>query len=574
MDLSINKFKNCLEQNFTKFYSILILLIIYSICLGLSIVSLFWLFSIPDLSCYYLTAVTFLKTILSGGYLVEDLDIYLLTENHFNWLVENVGYLFFFIFFLLFLLASICLYLLKKVKQSIFKINSVNFPWKFTLLFFGVWIILKFFLYHYLPLHIDEVFDFIYFSKKSFILRQSYIFNNGEAWFNNHVLYTHFSAFFHYLGCSDKLSIRLPAVLSEFVLFFYLIYVFRKNNLLYFLLAGLLSSFWLGLYSVEGRSYYLIASCFILLVIESYRFYTSPSVKHLLYFTLLAIIGLAANKLFIIPLSGVILLEIIVVIKQRKLITEAILALLLIFIGGVLLYLPAFILGGVSTFFVDLGNSGNLISLFPLFLQNLSVITGLNSKAYLGIIFLFFLFLISYNKLSAFSRFLVFQFLAQLLVLIVFIFLSQEYLPFRAMIYLSALFSISLSSIVYDLSPSFNLNYSISLTVTSTLLLINTLFLYQNTWLRKYPRFIFDRHFYAELNKNIALIAAEAPTSVYLLQKNNYYFFYLKLYLGEQVNIMSTPLLNDEADVIISPELMINKTLIFYDDLNELYIYR
>jgi len=230
-------------------------------------------------------------------------------------------------------------------------------------------------------------------------------------------------------------------------------------------------------------------------------------------------------------------------------------------------------LGGSHTFFDDLGHSGNLVSLFPLFLQNLSVITGLNSKSYLGIILLFLLVTISFKRLSILSRFLVFQLFFQFLILLIFIFLSQEYLPFRAVIYLNALFSICLLLVIYDLIQSFNLKWYPSLIIICLLLISHTFYLYKNTWLKQCTHFIFDRSSYNELENSITKISTETPQSIFVQKGNNYYLFYLQLYLGKEVQITEDPSFKNSSDIIISSDSMSYHKLLFYDDSNEIFVY-
>ena len=271
-------------------------ILLYSFIGTITLLTLYWfcqLYTIND----YDKFVHFLKAIFQGSFLVEDLERNFISNDHFIQIQSLKSYLLIGVIVIITLSIFLTQNNLNKIPNKVLEITP-SYSNKSKLILIGIILIIvayKVFLFFYLPAHMDEMFDFVFYAKSNILTRHTYVFNDGNQWYNNHLLYSDFSNIFFKLGLPQKLAMRLPSILGELLLTIFIWFRFKKQETLksHFIIIILASSFWLSIYSIEARSYYLVSVCTIISFFLINDLLERPNKEQFLLFILVSLIGLS-----------------------------------------------------------------------------------------------------------------------------------------------------------------------------------------------------------------------------------------------------------------------------------------
>lgn len=502
------------------------------------------------------------SSVLEGSYGASNLELYFIRPERF----QNIqNHLYTYGLGLLGFVGGLVFYYcrvrgsLGHVRRQAFKIPEGTLG--LLLFFWGVWIIFKVFLYHYLPLHIDEVFDFIFYTNTNLITRHTYQFTDGWQWYNNHILYTDLSAVFCGLGLEDKLAIRLPSVLSELGMLCVLIYHFgpKGAGFLGMLLVTVGGSFWLSVYSLEGRSYALMTALAVSSFVAMVSHLRRPDRASFVLLLLLSAFGFAASKLYLIPFGGLVVYALLFHSKQFL---RAQMHHLCMLTGGliVLFFFPTFLVGGLPNIYQTIPIHQPFLRVD--LLELLSFITNVNSKAYVYLVLYSILCFVLWKKLSTQTHSVLAVFGVQLAMYFLFSIASGDYLPFRGVLYLNVFLCLSLGLMVHDLTATSSSPRGWRV-VFCTVIVLNTAFNFKYSWLNNYQRYVLGRAFYERLDVGISKIICANPSKVILDQEDYFYQFYLQYHHPEiPLEIQETI----EPNLLKSGEVVISKTPIHSGD--------
>ncbi|UII19851.1 glycosyltransferase family 39 protein [Fulvivirga ligni] len=535
--------------------------------LALLSLGVFWLIFVSYPSCYWFYIIgeiedysqfsTTVNHLFQDTYLNHKIDEYFLSASHFQFV--KAYYIPILIAFLILNLLSLALMvrLIKSCGKLSFKAPSLS---RKELLTIGslllVWLAYKVFLYYHFPLHIDEVFDYVYYSKKDILIRHTYQFTDGIGWANNHVFYTDLSHLLLSLGFPDKLAIRLPSIVAELILLICIFSWLQKKGLVKALFSAILvaTSFWAGIYSIQGRSYYLMAlfSVVSYILFEEYR--TSHKTSQLLLLSFISILAFCTNKLFIIPFTALILYALIQYRSFRKTDFRQILlasSLLAILVG--LFYFPVCLVSGWDKIIPRSFTKEPLqpLVLYMETLETMSVITNANAKAYLILLLPFISYLFLRKKYTKETKRLHLFTGLQLFMVIIFSLIMRTYIPFRALIYLNVIFTLLIGFIIYDLSGS---HKKLVLTTCIIIMAANTAFNFKYTWLHRINQYIYDKLFYAQIDRELEIVKKHEPQHIFIQRDLHFHLFYTMLEFPDKTEVYDQMPDVEAQDIIISSD--------------------
>jgi len=492
------------------------------------------------------------------SYLVTQIDVNYLSFEHYTVISANLWLILCLFLLLVVICMSGLLFLYKNtsaLNESTFKIYKKQ--WILFSCILLSWLTYKVFLFHFFPLHIDEVFDFVFFTRKDLPVRHSYQVSNELMWMNNHVFYTDISSLFSQLGFSDKLAIRLPSIIAEAILLI-VVFLWARKESLYkaiFTVILLILSFWSSIYSIQGRSYFLLALFCFTSFIAFDKFKKSKNNFYLLLLLLSLSLGLSTNKLFLIPCFG---LFMFLLVKYDDFNIKEWLSLVYVGICVILLtlvfYFPVLLLSGWKNI-IPMGDTANfytLYILFPLFFEGISVMTNINYKAYIVLLILPIAYLVFRKHFTDSTKDLYLFWGLQFISLVLFSLITKSYLPFRAMIYLNVIFSILIAYSVYDVSQRISMWQKTILVSFIILWGANTWFNFQYSWVHRLDKFIYARSFYEKLDKELNQIQALNPARILIERELHFHSFYSELKFADKTFIFDKLPILQNGDVIIS----------------------
>lgn len=380
---------------------------------------------------------------------IQKLDTFINNDNilKIRVLISFIGVLFLiqYVFFKDKLIVRF-IYFISKIGSQITSLcRSLNLKDWFVI---TIAMIFKMVLLYYLPLHLDELFSYLFLSSKGILVSLSYY--PGP---NNHIAYNVFTAILLKLNLPTLLTIRLPSLIADFLILLLIIKTFKKffptQNFTVFAAIIIFSTSYLP-YSISGRGYALqTLSCLvatlsvfywkndktyysiIFVLANSLGFWVIPT--HLYFFTSILMVQLYLNKNFksILGLS--------------------------IAVGGItfLLYAPILLLGNIQlitnngwTKPLEITQFKNKLISFSI--QYLNSIIGFQTLSLL-IILLILSYLIIKKHTTYLNILLFFIFFPVLFLLI------QRVIPFmRVFTYLNLLFAFGT---VFYLLQNFNKKY-------------------------------------------------------------------------------------------------------------------
>jgi hypothetical protein len=378
-----------------------------------------------------------------------------------------------------------------------------------------------------LPYQVDEAFNFVYFIHNGFL--------HTSLFSNNHVLYNLISTAWWKMDASPMLSSRLTSILISLLLHLILcafvkrIFDFR-TAVIALLFCAL--SFWVGIYSVEGYAYMLVALCWLIGTLSIIAFVHTGKGYYL--FLVSAILGLYSSKLFVIPLFATILFWVAYSIQRKELkhtLRHVSYAGLTIFIGSILQYLPQYLWSGAPAVSQMNTPGHDFISQLPALVEILSVMTGVNAKSYwaVGGLIIFMMFL--YKRSSEPVKALFILNMASIFSILLFIGIFHVYPPSRAFVYTNILF---LSTVAVVISVYFPLksNFRQYELITVAILLIkgiSSLYLYQYGWQKRIQGGLQDTGFYNRIDAITEKIMQQEPALLYIDQRDSYLECYVRL---------------------------------------------
>ncbi len=532
-------------------------ILLYVWCTFVAMTSIYWFVCYTYLSSHK-NFLSHAQDIFQNSYLVKDLQKNFLTSESYSFSNSYLAYL-----IALFSLFFISLLVILRKANKEFNPETEKETSFYTkkqktniFMFFCLWLLFKHYSINFLPLHIDEVFDFQFFSKSNFITRHSYQFCDGKQWYNNHVLYSDLSAFLYIIGLPINYAMRLPSVLGEFFVLVSIVHFirFKKNIYLFFVLCIIVSSFWLAIYSLEARSYYLLGTCSLCSFFILNKMYAQPYTSGFYSLILLNSFGFALCKLYILPFFGIIMYFVLgnPSSKNLKWFFEMILGTTLL---TLLFYFPVFLLGGIKSIYNTSTNRSFLeeMMLFPDFLEIISVITNLNSKSYLLLLLIPACFIVR-NRLSISIKQLLYFNITQLMALIIFTLILGTFLPSRLFIYLNLSFSLFLAFFCIEIAQKTKFPFFL-LTIIYTLLLVNSLYNLCYGWIINYPKNILDTSYYSQINQCLDEVEKENPKDIFIPSTEHFLGFNALTKLSSDIKI-------NMSDEFKGEELYFSKTII------------
>ena len=559
--------KPCLWQKSVLFSWLLILAAI-----------LFFCFQIVFLSDDFISFSQTITALFSDSYLIDEIDKNYLNESNFQFFKST----FWFwpssataIFALLFFLIRYSV--LKLAPQSDFKINTYNpteIKWLF--LMFGLWLLFKLWLVYTLPIQIDELFDYQYFAKSNLMTRHCYQFSNGQQWYNTQMMYSNLVAILYKCGLPLKLTLKLPSILGEFLMYYLIVRRMKFNSFLNlcFVLFSITTSFWIAIYSVEARSYMLMATCcigsFVILTEMINRPYRSGFYEFLLF----SCFGFALCKLYVFPYVGI-LFYFLLINKDRKNHTWFLTVNISTFFATLLFYFPVVLLSGTQSIFHDIHKDFvSEMKLYPVVFETLSVITNVNEKSYLIVIVIIFSVLFFRKQHSKTTSKVLCFLAAQTISIIVLTLLLGMYMPPRLFLYFNCILWLYFSMLLFDILNSSKWKQYILL-LFSVLLVFNFWFNFQYSWARHNSReYVLGIEFYKKIENTIEIINAQKPKSVFIPDNQHFLGFYAKEFVTNNALVFLNKKPNNESLIILSSELKIPNYHHFYFDPNlDLHLY-
>ena len=502
----------------------------------------YWLF-LPEFNSFQEYS-SFILNLFETGYQLDGLTTHFLEESNYILLTENLNII---RFSVLSFAVSIILYYKwinnKFNTQNRLKLDLKPFASSFFISFLLIWIGLKVALYFYLPLHVDEVFDFVFYSKNDLITRHTYQFTDGRQWYNNHIFYCDVSNFFHTIGFGDKLSIRLPSILAELVLLSTVYYSVRNSSFTKkcITLAFLALSFWSGIYSVQGRSYMMVA-CFTFcsfLTIRSYIY--TPNKSKFLLLLLFSLLGFASLKIYTVSFFGLMLYALIISRKDFFQLHFHHLILLVI-LGTAFFYMPVVLIGGLENAYTTTIVSDAFLT--EDLLETFSFITNVNTKAYLFLPVYLLFFVLIRKQLNSFTLDSFYFLIILIGSYLLFSFIAHDYLPFRSIVFINQFFCFSLALSVSDLTTKFR-KQDIVISLSILLFAANTYYNYQFSWVKNYNRYVLGKELYTELDQSLKLIEEANPKRI-VLKEQDFFFHFYHLYRNNNPEIFF--FIENEAD--------------------------
>jgi len=339
----------------------------------------------------------------------------------------------------------------------------------FWILFVLTFFIKVYFIFNF-PLHIDEVFSYIYFINKGFLVSAAYY--PGP---NNHIFYNLLTSFLENDFLPKKFNIRvLSLIISQSLLILFILFfkkMFQQWTTI-FVSFGIAFSAPFFLYSIYGRGYilqffWIIISLFALqkIIIQVDKIFFRK------IFIITSILGFYSIPTFIYPFLSSIFLYLIFFqkVNYRHFITD----LFLIFIGIFALYLPVFALNGLGTVFNSVWVKRLSLEVwirdFPVFIENLSHfffdIEGIEIIYFLFLGFIFFRFLFKSKK--SFYDYTAFYYV---FIPIVLIFIQRVLPPPRVFMY--QFFFLILGSFYFSFLPKNQISKKITLSLSILLFFI------------------------------------------------------------------------------------------------------
>lgn len=494
-------------------------------------------------------------SVFSGSYLVEDIEKYFLSASTF----ESTKH-FLLISFLLLVFLLLILWLMKKVAQFLPKtteedINSFEpRDQVYLFVFFLGWLAYKIFLINYLPIHIDEVFDYQFFAKTNLITRHTYQFFEGSHWINTQVFYADLCSVFYNMGLPSTYAMRLPSLLGEFYLLIFIVRNIKFPSLrqLIITLFVIVISFWTSVYSIQARSYYLIGVCAFCSFVYLYRMYTKPTSTH--FFTLLIynIIGFALCKLYFVPFLGLIL-YFTFTRPERKDYRWFLPLCILVSIFTILFYAPVVLLGGLKCIYAPTsGDHFSGLSLYPAFFEIPSFITNIDQKAYL-VFCLFPLLFLGKNRLEEKTQHVYLYLSAQFSAILICCLLIGAYLPARLFTYCNIAFSLFIVLLTFQISARFKhakiLQYSLCIILT-----FNTLYNFGYGWANNDSSYVLGRDYYGEIEKFLSKIQQLKPKNIFIPKEEHAVGFYALNRFEDKLHVNMSDSMSHEEVCISSSD--------------------
>ena len=210
--------------------------------------------------------------------------------------------------------------------------------------------IVKLFFLNRFPFHVDELSSYLFIVKKGFFVTISYYPSP-----NNHIFYSLITSLVQPLFSDPYYLMKVPSfifsILTSIILFFFLLRNFNfSSSILGTLLFSFMTSYFF--YSISGRGYALMTSFTIVTTFMTMEIISGRNEKFLWHiYALCTILGFYTLVIFLYPFVTLSLVIAGYIIYERKyeLIKTFIYYNLLIIAGVLLLYMPVFLISGISS---------------------------------------------------------------------------------------------------------------------------------------------------------------------------------------------------------------------------------
>lgn len=559
--------KPCLWQKVVLFSWLLIVGFILFFCFKI-------LFFSEDFASFSKTVTA----LFSASYLIDEIDKNYLNESNFQFFKTTFW---FWVSFVIVIFVSLFLLIrysvLRLNPEGDYAINQYNRSEISCLcLMFGLWLLFKIWLVYTLPIQIDELFDYQYFAKSNLITRHCYQFCNGQQWYNTQMMYSNLVAIFYKCGLPLKLTLKLPSILGEFLMYCLIVRRMKFSSFLNlcFVLFCITTSFWIAIYSVEARSYLLMTTCgvgsFIILTEMINRPYRSGYYEIIL----LNCFGFELCKLYMFPYVGM-LLYFLRVNRNRNNYGWFLTVNTSVILATFLFYFPVVLLSGMQSVFQDIHEDFvSEMKLYPIVFETLSVITNVNEKSYLAVIVIIsVIFFFRKQQTETTSKILQFL-LAQIVSMVVLTLLFGMYMPPRLFLYVNCILWLYLSLLLFDILNKNKWKHYILL-LFSVLLVFNFWFNFQYSWARHNSKeYVLGIDFYKKIENTIEIIKSKKPKSVFVPDSQHFLGFYAKEFLDKNTLVFLKKKPMNESIIAMPSMLEIpNYDHFYYDDNLDLHLY-
>ena len=559
--------KPCLWQKTVLFSWLLILGVVFFYCFRI-------LFFSEDFASFSRT----ITALFSDSYLIEEIDENYLNESNFQFFKTTFW---FWVSFVIAIFASLFLLIRYSViilnPQGDYEINRYNpKEIKWLCVIFCLWLLFKIWLVYALPIQIDELFDYQYFAKSNLITRHCYQFCNGQQWYNTQMMYSNLVAIFYKCGLPLKLTLKLPSILGEFLMYCLIVRRMKFSSFgnLCFVLFCIATSFWIAIYSVEARSYMLMTTCCIGSFIILTEMINRPYGSGYYEFILLNCFGFALCKLYLFPYAGM-LLYFLLVNRNRNNYKWFLTVNVLVLFATSLFYFPVVLLSGTQNIFQDIHkNFISEIKLYPIVFETFSLITNVNEKSYLSVIVIIVIIFI-FRKQQTETTSKVLQFLVtQTISMIVLTLLFGMYMPPRLFLYVNCILWLYLSLLLFDIMNGIKWKQYIFISFCF-LLVFNFWFNFQYSWARHNSKeYVLGIEFYKKIENTIEIIKSKKPTSVFIPDNQHFLGFYAKEFLDKNTLVFLKKKPMNESIIAMPSKLEIpNYCHFYYDDNLDLHLY-
>lgn len=306
---------------------------------------------------------------------------------------------------------------------------------------------IKVYFFFELPFHVDEIFNFVYFTDQGIF--------HSSTFANNHVLTNILSAIWWKTGISPELSFRLPSILSSvFVhLLIYSVTTYYFNfraGVFALMLSGL--TFWGNVYSIEGVAYMLMTLWAFVALTSTVLMDEDPNRGNSL-FIVSSVLGFYTSQLFILPFIALVIFRFSLRLNSLPLhsnLRELTVAVTLVAIASTLLYFPMYLWSGFGATFHSGMPRYDLIYMSPVLFEDLSVMTDVNSKSYIVFAGLAAVAISCFRNASRRIRGLLVLQGSIIISILIFSLAIGLYPPSRALVFANILFFASMGVILSD----------------------------------------------------------------------------------------------------------------------------
>jgi hypothetical protein len=411
---------------------------------------------------------------------------------------------------------------------------------------------LKTYFFFALPFHLDETFNFIYFTDQGIF--------HSSTFANNHPLTNILSSIWWKMDFSPELSFRLTSILSSFAIHI-LIYSITthffnfKTGIFVLMLSGV--TFWGNVYAIEGVAYMLM-SLWVLLALVALLLMDNNSSRGQPLFIASSILGFYTTQLFIIPFVALVILWISLKWYNdvlRHSLRDVIISLTIVATGSLLLYFPMYLRSGFdATFHSDMSRH-DLIRMSPALIEGFSVMTDVNSKSYVVVLGLIAVTAFYLKRANERVKFLLALNVAMILSILIFSFVIGMYPPSRALVFTNISLYVSIGVLIADLffRRLSDQRAMVSLCLVFFVKIAASAYLFNSGW-QHIPMGLQDTRSYQSATELSTKILRYRPNIIFSDERDTYINFsviFLAIKNGQHINFTYDRAQLTEADVVI-----------------------